>query len=120
MGHHGAMTGEETAVPPRPRAAAKAAKPDTVAMQAVDAAREALLVEVDEAEVGAHLGAEPEGERIATHLFDCRRPGYVGWRWSVTVARASRQKTVTVDEIVLIPGADAIVAPEWVPYRERI
>jgi hypothetical protein len=36
------------------------------------------------------------------------------------VARASRQKTCTVDEIVLIPGADAIVAPEWVPYRERL
>jgi DUF3027 family protein len=38
----------------------------------------------------------------------------------VTVARASRQKSVTVDEIVLIPGAEAIVAPGWVPYRERI
>ena len=47
-------------------------------------------------------------------------PGYAGWRWSVTVARASRQKTVTVDEIVLIPGDEAIVAPAWVPYRERI
>ena len=36
------------------------------------------------------------------------------------MARASRQKTVTVDEVVLIPGDEAIVAPEWVPYRERI
>ena len=38
----------------------------------------------------------------------------------MTVARASRQKQVTVDEVVLIPGDDAIVAPEWVPYKERI
>jgi hypothetical protein len=38
----------------------------------------------------------------------------------VTVARAARQKHVTIDEIVLVPGAEAIVAPEWVPYRERI
>lgn len=93
---------------------------DAVAMTAVDAARDALLLEVDAEDVGDHLAAEAEGDRVVTHLFDCRKPGYIGWRWSVTVARASRQKTVTVDEIVLIPGAEAIVAPTWVPYRERI
>jgi len=27
---------------------------------------------------------------------------------------------VTVDEVVLLPGDDAVLAPEWVPYRERI
>jgi hypothetical protein len=121
MGHHGAMTGEETVATASPRVVSKAApKADAVAMKAVEAAREALLQDVPESEVGDHLGAEPEGERLVTHLFDCRTPGYVGWRWSVTVARAPRQKTVSVDEVVLIPGAEAIVAPEWVPYRERI
>lgn len=95
-------------------------KADAVVMTAVDVAHEALLLEVDAADVGDHLDAHVEDERVVTHLFDCRRPGYAGWRWSVTVARASRQKGVTVDEIVLIPGADAIVAPTWVPYRERI
>jgi hypothetical protein len=95
-------------------------KADTVLTAAVDTAREALMREVGADDVGEHLAAEPEGDRVVTHLFDCRRPGYLGWRWSVTVARASRQKAVTVDEIVLIPGGDAIVAPTWVPYRERI
>jgi Protein of unknown function (DUF3027) len=95
-------------------------KTDTVLTAAVDTAREALLLEVPADDVGEHLAAEPEGDRVVTHLFDCRKPGYAGWRWSVTVARASRQKAVTVDEIVLIPGGDAIVAPTWVPYRERI
>jgi hypothetical protein len=108
------MTEETTAVRVR------AVKPDTAALAAIDAARAALLAEVDEAEVGDHLGAEPDAERVATHLFECRKPGYVGWRWSVTVARATRQKVVTVDEIVLIPGPDAITAPAWIPYRERI
>ncbi len=113
----GPMTGaEETVVAEH----ARAVKADAVVVAAVDAAREALLAEVDADDVGGHLGAEPEGDRVATHLFECLRPGYVGWRWSVTVARAKRQKTVTVDEIVLIPGPEAIVAPEWVPYRERI
>ena len=96
------------------------AKPDAVAVAAADVARAALLTDVDAADVGEHLGTLVEGERVVTHLFACTRRGYAGWRWSVTVARASRQKTVTIDEIVLIPGDDAIVAPEWVPYRERI
>jgi hypothetical protein len=95
-------------------------KPDSATVAAVDAARAALIEEVDAADVGEHLGHTVEGERLVTHLFACERPGYVGWRWSVTVTRAPRQKNVTVDEIVLIPGDEAIVAPEWVPYRERI
>jgi hypothetical protein len=100
--------------------AAKAVKPDTVGVRAVDAAREALLESVDVTDVGAHLGHQAEGERVVTHYFECIRPGYSGWRWAVTVARAPRQKTVTVDEIVLLPGDEAIVAPEWVPWKERI
>src|SRR3954467_5955248 len=95
-------------------------KPDAAAVAAADTARAALLEEVPAADVGAHLGHVVEGERVVTHLFACERPGYVGWRWSGTVARASRSKTVTVDEVVLIPGDEAIVAPAWVPYRERI
>ena len=96
------------------------AKPDTVAAAAVDDARTALLQEVDSADVGEHLGVHADGERVVSHLFACTRAGYHGWRWSVTVARASRLKRVTVDEVVLLPGDDAIIAPEWVPYRERL
>jgi hypothetical protein len=95
-------------------------KPDAAALAAVDLARDALLLGAEPTDVGDHLGHLVEGERVVTHLFACSRPGYVGWRWSVTVARAPRQKHVTVDEVVLIPGDEAIVAPEWVPYRERI
>lgn len=96
------------------------AKPDPATVAAVDAAREALLAEVDAVDVGDHLGHLVEGERVVTHQFACLRKGYSGWRWSVTLARASRQKAVTVDEVVLIPGESAIVAPAWVPYRERL
>lgn len=97
-------------------------QPDSVAAKAVDVARAALVEEVPVAEVGEHLGAEAEieAERTVTHLFECRRAGYSGWRWAVTVVRAYRQKPVTVTEVVLLPGTSAITAPEWVPYRERI
>ncbi len=100
--------------------AARAVKPDTIGVRAVDAARAALLESVDVTDVGAHLGHQAEEERVVTHYFECLRGGYRGWRWAVTVARAARQKTVTVDEIVLLPGDTSIVAPVWVPWRERI
>jgi hypothetical protein len=101
-------------------AAARTYKPDTVGVRAVDLARDALLELVDESDVGDHLGYASEDERVTTHYFECRRVGYRGWRWSVTVARAARQKQVTVDEVVLLPGGDALVPPAWVPWRERI
>jgi hypothetical protein len=53
-------------------------------------------------------------------MFRCLDPAYRGWCWAVTVARASRAKNVTVDESVLVPGAEAILAPDWVPWRERL
>lgn len=96
------------------------AKPDAAAAAAVDEARAALVEDVGAGDVGDHLGVVNEGERVVSHQFGCTRKGYAGWIWSVTVARAPRQKSVTVDEIVLIPGDEAIIAPEWVPYRERI
>jgi hypothetical protein len=95
-------------------------KADSVGARSVDDAREALLETVDAVDVGDHLGVVGEDERVVTHLFACTRKGYRGWRWAVTVARAPRQKAVTVDEVVLLPGDDAIIAPEWVPWRDRI
>lgn len=100
--------------------AATRTKPDATLAAAVDAARTALLELVDAADVGDALGHEPEGDRVLTHYFACNRRGYRGWRWAVTVARAPRAKHVTVDEVVLLPGDEAIVAPEWLPYRDRI
>ena len=100
--------------------AARAVKADAVGVRAVDVARETLLESVDVTDVGAHIGHQAEDERVVTHYFECVRPGYRGWRWAVTVVRAPRPKTVTVDEVGLLPGDDAILAPEWVPWRERI
>ncbi len=97
-------------------------EPDQICAEAVDQARQAL---VDEAGVkpdliGSHLGAEAAGDRVVTHLFECLDPAYAGWRWAVTLARGPRSKTVTVDESVLLPGPDALLAPAWVPWHERL
>jgi hypothetical protein len=99
------------------------AKPDALCVAAVEPAREAAVVEAGAAGqqlVGEHLGHLVEGERLVTHYFASTHPGYRGWRWAVTVTRAARSKQVTIDEVVLLPGDDAIVAPEWVPWSERV
>jgi hypothetical protein len=88
--------------------------------EAVDLARDALVAVVGAAQVGRHLGVQAEGERIVTHLFDCADPAYTGWRWAVTVVRAPRAKAVTVSETVLLPGPGALLAPDWVPWHDRL
>ncbi len=98
----------------------RAGKPDATLAKAVDLAREVVLEVAEPGEVGDHLAAHAEGERIVTHQFACVRPGYPGWYWSVTLTRAKRGKDLTVNEVVLLPGDDAIVAPAWVPYKERL
>ncbi|RRD35211.1 DUF3027 domain-containing protein [Leucobacter sp. OH2974_COT-288] len=53
-------------------------------------------------------------------VFDCLKPSYVGWRWVVTVTRLSPKAAVTVTELGLLPGPDALLAPEWVPWSQRL
>lgn len=96
------------------------AKPDAICVAAVEPAREAAVAEAGAAQIGEHLGHLVEGERLVTHYFASTHPGYRGWRWAVTLTRASRAKTVTVNEVVMLPGDEAIVAPEWVPWSDRV
>ncbi|MFF4606853.1 DUF3027 domain-containing protein [Streptomyces sp. NPDC001339] len=94
--------------------------PDRLCAEAVELARAAAVDVALPGVVGEHLGAVADGDRVVTHLFAADEPGYRGWRWAVTVARASRAKIVTLDEAVLLPGPDALLAPEWVPWSERL
>ncbi|MDK1472518.1 DUF3027 domain-containing protein [Streptomyces sp. 549] len=94
--------------------------PDRLCAEAVELAREAAVEAAHPRPVGEHLGTVVDGDRVVTHLFACREPGYRGWHWAVTVARASRAKLVTVDETVLLPGTDALLAPQWLPWSERL
>ena len=96
-----------------------AARSDATLAAAVDVAEAAARAEGGD-RVGEHLGSRADGERVLTHFFAATLPGYSGWRWAVTLARASRSRTVTVDEVVLLPGDDALLAPEWVPWSERL
>ncbi|WP_093171608.1 DUF3027 domain-containing protein [Sinosporangium album] len=93
---------------------------DQACVDAVELARVAAQQIARPGEVGEHLGYEGEGDRVVTHYFACLDRAYRGWRWAVTVARASRARHVTVSETVLLPGAEALMPPAWVPWSERL
>ncbi|GAA3641308.1 DUF3027 domain-containing protein [Microlunatus ginsengisoli] len=98
----------------------RASKLDQICADAVELAREAAEDASDVVAVGAHLGTYADAERVVTHTFAAEHPGYAGWRWSVTLVRASRAKQPTVNEVVLLPGTDSLLSPDWVPWAERV
>ncbi|MDQ0692358.1 DUF3027 domain-containing protein [Arthrobacter sp. W4I7] len=107
----------------RPRAGVPAwrtGKPDAFLAAAVETARSAIEGITAPADIGRHLGAKSEGDRLVTHLFESRLPGYGGWQWFAVLTRNSRSKVVTVNELGLLPSEDSILAPEWVPWAERV
>lgn len=99
---------------------AKALELDKICADAVGLAREAAMARASVFVVGEHLGVVAEDKRVATHFFAVEHPGYVGWRWSVTVVRASRAKAATVNEVCMVPGEGSLLAPSWVPWADRV
>ncbi len=99
---------------------ARHAEPDQACVEAVGLARQAAVDDAGAGNVGDHVGVEVEADRTVTHLFESLDPAYAGWRWAVTVTRASRSRVVTVSESLLLPGPDSLLAPDWVPWTERV
>ena len=97
---------------------------------AVDLARAAAVEAADDevGQVGEALGVHAEdvaGDApvsAATHYFAAAKPGYRGWTWAVTVMAAvdDPDAPVTLGEVALLPGTGAVVAPEWIPWNERV
>ena len=117
---------EPTPVPragslPTPGEQAQAAKDKTLTSPAaVELAHRALEEITDPITIGEYLAAAPNAERLVTHLFDCTLSGYRGWRWAVTLSRVPRSRTATVCEMELLPGEEALLAPTWVPWADRL
>ncbi|MGO1884425.1 MAG: DUF3027 domain-containing protein [Citricoccus sp.] len=114
--------GRTVRIPPKPTRAPRKRTPklDEVLAAAVEQARQALQGLAGADQIGDPVGVVADDDRLVTHRFAANLPGYGGWEWFVTVARAPRSKVVTVCETGLLPGADAILAPDWLPWSERV
>jgi hypothetical protein len=68
--------------------------------------------------VGDFLQMIEEEENVFTFLFASKMKGYSGWTWSVSLF--ATDDDTTVSEVNLMPGEDSLVAPNWVPWAERL
>jgi hypothetical protein len=92
----------------------------TILTGAVDLARTAIVEHSGDDTVGDYLGAGYEDPTSATHRFLAHLPGYQGWQWAVVVASYPGADHATVSEVVLVPGPESLLAPEWVPWDQRV
>jgi Uncharacterized conserved protein len=85
----------------------------------VDLAR-ASLEELTPADtIGELLDRTVEDDGVLTLSFAAKLSGYPGWHWSVSVAELPGEEP-TVLEAELLPGDGALLAPDWVPWAERL
>ena len=81
-------------------------------------ARAALLEVTPEATIGAPTGTVDEAG-ATTVTFQANMSGYPGWHWTVSVATLEGEDP-SVLEVELMPGDGALLAPDWVPWSERL
>lgn len=82
-------------------------------------AREALADMAKPGEVGNLLGEVLEEDGIYTLRFASDLGGYPGWVWTVSLVELEGD-AATVLETELMPGDGALLAPDWVPWSERL
>jgi len=94
------------------------------ATTAVDVARAALLEITSASTVGDLVSEQSEGDGVSTVRFASTMLGYPDWFWTVSVAQLTAEdghlEEPTVLEAELLPGEGALVAPDWVPWADRL
>jgi hypothetical protein len=86
--------------------------------QLVAIALEGLSGVARDGEVGDFLPPE-DTEGVWIVRAKSLQAGYPGWLWTVTITPAE-DGTPTITEVHLLPGDDALLSPEWVPWSERL
>ncbi|RNE56985.1 DUF3027 domain-containing protein [Cryobacterium tepidiphilum] len=95
-------------------------KTDAVLLGAVDLARAALLDITPADTIGEPVGHRALEDHVLSLYFACTLPGYPGWHWTVSLSRIDDDAPAFVLETELTPGEGAMLAPDWVPWSERL
>ena len=98
----------------------RTSKVDEILAAAKDVALQGVREIAPAHAIGLVHHVRAEEERLSTHLFECSLPGYRGWFWFATLSRAPRSRVATICEVGLLPGDDALIAPDWVPWADRV
>ena len=70
--------------------------------------------------LGEFVESVEEEPGVTTFMWQSTHPGYLGWRVAAIVAHFGADEPATVSEVLLVPGVDSLVAPDWVPWSERL
>jgi len=92
---------------------------DPALLDARDLALAALYEITPAATVGDPADYRVETDGVVSLRFHNRMAGYPGWLWTVSLARLEDAEP-TVLEIELLPDEGALLAPDWVPWAERL
>jgi hypothetical protein len=93
--------------------------PDELAAATREIALAALHEITPASTIGPAAGYSVEPSGALSLRFENRLPGYPGWYWTVSVAQLDDAEP-TVLETELMPGDSALLAPDWVPWTERL
>jgi hypothetical protein len=79
----------------------------------------ALLEVQPPATVGDFVSETDEGDYVITYRFATTMTGYPGWNWAVAIAHLPEEEP-TIVESELLPADGALLAPDWVPWADRM
>ncbi|OJX67056.1 MAG: hypothetical protein BGO95_10000 [Micrococcales bacterium 73-13] len=84
-------------------------------------ARSALAEVASPAHVGDWIEdrVREDAAGVVDVVYSSAQAGYRGWSWVVSIAEQD-DEAPSVLELGLIPGDDALLAPEWIPWSVRL
>lgn len=84
-------------------------------------ARSVVLSVADEPEeVGDFVQSIDLGDNVTDFRFEALRKGYEGWQWAVTLYHDVDRDTWSVNESTLVSTKDSLLAPAWIPWKDRL
>lgn len=87
--------------------------------QYADLARESLRDVAKPGTVGDLIAETTDDDGVITVRFATLQEGYPGWQWNVSLAHVDGYDP-TVIEAELLPADGALLAPDWVPWSDRL
>lgn len=89
--------------------------------EAVSQARAALIAVAEQADhVSDFVAAFELGDNVVDFRFASAIRGYEGWQWSITMYHDGEENLWTINESALLPTSESLLAPEWVPWKDRV
>ena len=84
-----------------------------------DLARASLLEITKPGNIGELIAQTTDDDGVITVRFVSVQEGYPGWQWNVSLAHVEGYDP-TVIEAELLPADGALLAPDWVPWSDRL